>query len=72
MAEQLVPSVARTVFGDCYRGRYVLTNDVVQDAQRAIANAIKSTLPKEACRVDVLCYLFKEMKTWVREQHLDL
>ncbi len=60
------------MFGKTGSNGYVLTGEALERAKDAIVDAIKCGLPMEARRPDVLCYLFDEMKNWVREQTLIL
>ena len=50
----------------------MLTKEKLEAAKEVIADAIKCGLPMETRRVDVLCYIFDEMKEWAREQTLEL
>lgn len=64
--------MASIMFGSNSTSQFVLTQKELDAAKEALAEAIKSGLPKETRRVDVLCYIFDEMKKWAREQMLEL
>lgn len=60
------------MFGNSEHDRYAMKEETLEATKETIVQAIKSGLPEEARRVDVLCWLFDEMKEWARNQHLNL
>jgi len=60
------------IFGNGEHDHYAMKEETQEAAKETIAKAIKSGLPEEARRVDVLCWLFDEMKEWARNQRLNL
>jgi len=59
-------------FGKAIENRYYMTEEEVNEAVIAIAKALKSELPEEAHRADVLNFLLDETKEWVRARRINL
>lgn len=73
MDEPIIPIEGSIIlFGGNDTTRYVMTQGRINEAKKVIVDAIKSGLPVEARRADVLCYLFDEMKVWAKSQTLNL
>lgn len=53
---------AYVMFGMTDSDKYMLKPEVIEAAKSAILQAIKSELPEEARRMDVVCYLLDETK----------
>ena len=58
------------IFGKYPQDQYFLSLEMENAVRAAIFQAFKDELPKEARRVDVLCYLLDEAKDWVKMQSI--
>jgi len=60
------------IFGKYDEELYEMTHEKELELKKAIMQTIKDRLPEEAFRVDVLHYVFSEMREWITRQPLKL